>query len=72
METIIQYTQLVVSVLLIIAVLLQNKTEGFNAANLSGGGIIQTKKRGAEKFLFQATIVLAVLFVLLSLAFVLI
>ncbi len=70
METFLKYFQLIVSVLLIISVLMQSRTTGFQAANLASGSTIQTKRRGAEKVLFNATIVLAILFVLTSLIFI--
>ncbi|MBD3270190.1 preprotein translocase subunit SecG [Candidatus Peregrinibacteria bacterium] len=70
METILQVIQIVISILLMITILVQNKTEGFNAATMSSASPIQTQKRGAEKVLFNATIVLAVLFVLASLSFI--
>ncbi|HEX6032178.1 MAG TPA: preprotein translocase subunit SecG [Tepidiformaceae bacterium] len=59
--------QIVVSTLLIIVVLLQVKGSGFGAAlgGMSGGGVYRTK-RGLERTLFQATIILSIVFVLVS------
>lgn len=59
--------QIVVSTLLVIVVLLQVKGSGFGAAlgGISGGGVYRTK-RGLERTLFQATIILSVVFVLVS------
>ncbi len=59
--------QIVVSVILILVVLLQVKGSGFGAAlgGMSGGSTFRTK-RGLEKTLFQATIVLVVVFVAVS------
>ena len=59
--------QIVVSSLLIIAVLLQVKGSGFGAAlgGLSGGSVYRTK-RGLERTLFQATIILVIVFLFVS------
>lgn len=62
-------SQLVISVLLIIAVLLQNRGSGLSGA-FGGGGEGFHTKRGLEKFLFNTTVVLGVLFILNSLAFI--
>jgi preprotein translocase subunit SecG len=70
MLTLLKYFQVVVSILLIISILLQSKSDGFSPATFSGANSVQTKKRGAEKVIFNATIVLAILFVLSSLAFI--
>ena len=69
MHTFLKYFQLVVSVLLIVAVLTQNRSAGLSAV-FGGSNNIITTKRGAEKLVFNATIVLAVLFVLSSVAFI--
>jgi preprotein translocase subunit SecG len=61
----LKYFQLIVSVLLILAILVQNRSSGLSST-FGGSGTIQVKKRGAEKVIFNATIVLAVLFVLSS------
>ncbi|MBI3685208.1 preprotein translocase subunit SecG [Candidatus Azambacteria bacterium] len=53
---------IVVSVLLIITVLLQQRGAGLSAT-LGGEGNVYYAKRGAEKMIFIATIVLSVLFV---------
>jgi preprotein translocase subunit SecG len=56
--------QILISALLIGVVLLQVKGSGFGAAlgGMSGGGAFRTK-RGLEKTLFQATIILVVVFI---------
>lgn len=59
--------QIVVSLLLIVAVLLQNRGTGLGSAFGGTGGVYLTK-RGLEKKLFVATIILAALFFGLSLA----
>jgi preprotein translocase subunit SecG len=67
--TYLPYVQVVLSVLLVIAVLLQRTGASlggaFGADNFSSG--FHTR-RGLEKTLFRATIVLAVLFALSALA----
>ncbi len=68
METIIgilPYIQVTLSVLLIIAVLMQRSATGLGAA-FGGDGFSSSfsTRRGIEKLLFNATIVIAVLFVL--------
>ncbi|HIP50403.1 MAG TPA: preprotein translocase subunit SecG [Candidatus Pacebacteria bacterium] len=53
--------QAVVSVLLVIVVLIQNKGEGLGVVGGDFSGSYHTK-RGFEKFLIRSTVVLAVLF----------
>lgn len=59
--------QIVISVILIVVVLLQVKGSGFGAAlgGMSGGGAYRTK-RGLERTLFQATILLVFIFIGIS------
>ena len=54
--------QIIFGVLLIVAILTQNKGTELGAAFGGGGDAIRRTKRGAEKFLFWATIVFAVIF----------
>ena len=54
--------QIVVSVLIIIAILVQNRGAGLSSV-LGGAGNIYRTKRGLEKGLFVLTIILVVLFV---------
>jgi len=61
METAISIIQIVISVLLITAILLQQQGSGLGAAFGGDGNTFRTK-RGLEKSLFTATIVLAILF----------
>lgn len=63
----LQIAQIVVSILLIIVILLQNRGAGLGSAFGGTGGVYLTK-RGLEKKLYTATIVLAVIFFGLSLA----
>ncbi len=59
--------QIAVSVTLIVVVLLQVKGSGFGAAlgGMSGGSVFRTK-RGLERTLFQATIMLSIVFIMVS------
>ena len=61
--------QIVVSVVLIVVILLQTRNSGLGAA--FGGDSIYKTRRGLDRTLFQLTIVLSVLFGLISLASVL-
>lgn len=56
---VIKITEIVVSVLLILAILLQSKGAGLSAV-FGGEGNVYTVRRGAEKILFIATIILAI------------
>ena len=58
---ILNILQIVVSVLLMLAILIQNKGTGLGSA-FGGEGNIYRSKRGAEKFLHIGTIVLAAIF----------
>lgn len=58
--------QIVVSMILIAAVVLQAKGTGLGSA-WGGGGEMYRSKRGVEKVLFFATIIVAVIFTLSSL-----
>ncbi len=70
MRTAVQIAQLIVSILLILSILVQNRSSGLSSAIGGQAGTVQSTKRGAEKVVYRATVVLAVLFVLLSLAFI--
>jgi preprotein translocase subunit SecG len=62
----IKILQIIVSVLLMVAILMQNRGTGLGGVFGGSGGVYLTK-RGLEKKLFMATIVLAAIFILLSL-----
>ena len=57
--------QIVVSVSLIFVILLQARGSGFGGA-LGGSSTFFRTRRGTEKTLFQLTIVLVVIFILMS------
>ena len=64
MDKLLGTIQIVVSILLIIAILLQNRGAGLSETfgGGAGGGNVYQTKRGFDKFLFAATVVLALLF----------
>jgi len=64
---ILDIAQIVIAILLIITILLQNRGSGLGAA-FGGEGNIYMAKRGAEKFIFWASIVLSVAFLGLGMA----
>ncbi len=61
--------QAIVSVLLIVSILIQEKGVGLGMA-FGGGGEFYKSKRGIDKVLFVVTVVLAVLFVGTSIAYI--
>ena len=72
METLtatLPYAEITLSLLLIIGIVLQQRGAGLGGA-FGGDNFASTfyKRRGAEKFLFRATMVIAVLFVLVTIA----
>lgn len=62
---ILTLVDMAVMVLLIVAVSLQNKSAGLS--NIFGGAGVITTRRGTDKWLFYATIVLGVIFAGISL-----
>lgn len=66
MRNIISVVQIVISILLIAAILLQQRGTGLSAT-FGGEGNVYRTKRGLEKSIFMATIVLAVVFFALAL-----
>jgi preprotein translocase subunit SecG len=65
-QDIISIIEVIVAILLMVAILMQNRGTGMGAV-FGGEGNVYKTKRGAEKFLFWATIVLSVLFLGLAL-----
>ena len=61
--SVLPWAQIAVSVLLIIAILLQRSGAELGSAFGGDGSPVQYARRGAERTLFTGTIVLAVLFV---------
>jgi protein translocase SecG subunit len=64
LETILPGIQVILSILLVGAVLLQQRGAGLGGAFGDQSQASFYKRRGAELYLFQATIALAVLFVI--------
>ena len=62
MQNILNYIQITVAVLLTASILLQHRGTSLGGA-FGGEGNVYRSRRGAEKFLLWATIVLAVVFV---------
>lgn len=69
LKTLLTVTQVTFSVLLIVFTLMQSKGGGLSEV-FGGSNTFYTSKRGVEKFLFHATIVVAILFFVNSLAFI--
>ncbi len=63
MSNILNIIQIIIAALLVVTVLFQQRGTGLSAA-FGGEGGVYFKKRGAEKVIFIATIILAALFIL--------
>jgi preprotein translocase subunit SecG len=66
-ETAFYVAIILVSLLLMMVILLQSKASGFSGAFGGDTSVIYRTRRGLEKTLFQLTIGVAVIFVVLSL-----
>jgi preprotein translocase subunit SecG len=66
-STYLNIVQIIVSIVVIVVVLLQSRGSGFSATFSSDTSIYRTR-RGVERTLFNATIALAVLFIVVSVA----
>jgi len=66
----LKIVQLIIAIALILVVLLQNKGSGMSGL-FGGGGNVYMAKRGFDKILFIATIVIAAIFFSFSLAIIL-
>lgn len=62
----LKISQIIIAILLIIVILLQNRGAGISGL-FGGAGNVYMAKRGIEKSLFTATIILTVLFFAASL-----
>ena len=70
-NTILTVANLVSAVLLNVTILLQQKGSGMGAA-FGGSSSVYTTRRGLDRTLFQATIVLSVVFFATAIAFLLV
>lgn len=66
MDTVLSIIMILLSVMLIIVVLLQSKGSSFSGAFGGDSGSIYRTRRGFEKTLFQATIGLAIIWVIFA------
>lgn len=67
MSIVLAIIQIILSLLLITAILLQNTESGLGGAfGGSDEGKVGHTRRGAEKIMFRTTIVIAIVFVLVS------
>jgi preprotein translocase subunit SecG len=60
--TMLMLLQIVVSVVLTVLVLLQNRSDGLGSMFGGSGGEVFRTKRGLEKVLYRVTIILGVIF----------
>jgi preprotein translocase subunit SecG len=67
MKNILYIAQIIISLLLIISILMQQRGGGLGSA-FGGETTIYRTKRGAEKFIFRLTIILSILFLATALA----
>ncbi len=69
LKAILPYIEIVLSLLLIIGIVLQQRGAGLGGA-FGGDNFSSTfyKRRGAENFLFKATIIVALLYVVAAIA----
>jgi len=65
MNSILNIIQIITALLLIVVILLQQRGAGLGSA-FGGEGGIYYKKRGLEKIIFIATIVLAAIFIVMA------
>ena len=67
MQNILYTIQIIISVLLMVTILIQQKGSGLGSAFGGDSGVPRTK-RGPEKFIVRLTIVLAILFLASAIA----
>lgn len=61
MQTILTFIQIIVALLLVTTILLQRRGGGLSSV-FGGDGNVYRTRRGAEKMIFRATVILAALF----------
>ncbi len=67
MHNFLYILQIIISILLVVVILMQQKGSGLGAA-FGGDAAVYRTKRGAEKVMFRLTIILAFLFLATALA----
>lgn len=65
LSTILEISQVVLAILMVATILLQQKGSGMGAA-FGGSSNIYNTKRGVDKVLHNATVVISILFLLVS------
>lgn len=68
LSQILKFLDIIVMVVLIIVITLQNKSSGLSTVFGGSGNIMQTR-RGIDKWLFYATIIFGILFVVINISF---
>jgi len=63
----ISITQIIISIILIVLILLQERASGLSGVFGGGESEFYAKRRGLERLIFIATIALIIIFALLSL-----
>jgi preprotein translocase subunit SecG len=67
-KTTLNVSQIILSIILVVAILLQQQGSGLGSMFGNVGGESYRSKRGAEKLFYNATIILIVLFIVNGLA----
>lgn len=68
MKNFVQFINIFVMILLVIIIALQNKSSGLSNVFGGAGNIVQTR-RGLDKWLFYATIILGIIFLAINIGF---
>lgn len=71
MNTILYYSQIVVSIILIVLIAMQQRGAALGAG-FGGGGEVYSTRRGAQRKIHYATIVAAIIFLALGILYLLI
>ena len=71
MQAYLNVTQIIISIVLIVLILMQSRGSGFTGTSQDQTTVFRTR-RGIEKTIFQLTLAMAVVFVAVSIAIVLI
>lgn len=66
MNQILFYSQIIVSIILIVLIAIQQRGSGLGAGFGGGGSEVYSTRRGAQKKIYYATIVLAAIFLVLG------